>query len=643
MDDNQPDQTSVPALPTREPPQEYSPPQAFDPHAAEKYSHAASGHPQKYVQPDNNSGPVYPQLHNGQAKQFSHVYNVPAHNTQQYYHGTGQNNQYTDPAQYYHQTYHGPAHNNHHTLSGPANNGPAQSYLQNFHSQVQNYPQGFQSSGQNQPLAYNGTTQNNPQSHNDHANKDQQAFSQFLANDLQNYIATVHNYLHAYGGSIPDYAQMFSSLAQNNPEAKGGQTPALPQYNNGPAQHGQLAISGPTSNTLPNDKDPTKTQNSAAAEPEKMKPPKIHKDYKSQISNKLGIVQIIVGVLCAIFQSVEIGFQGAASYGAYGIWGGVTYIVTGALGIAAAKSQKRTLIIAFMVFCFFSIFSSVSLIVSTASAAVMASMTKANCTFDSMTGNISPEIMQREAFCQVSIDIIVAMNALMAAAAAIQHAVSIWGAVITNKVIGCCKNCKKTSKKVSCSCKKCKKMSKKKSKETVENIPMEISKNANAIPPQDENNLSSNLAGPLFNGPLSMLMASVPFQTFGAGHHGSSHIGSEPKLTYNVSSPVFGMPANVPSHHGLMPNYMANIAHPTFGTESGFHGPLHSLMAHVPFSHVGAGQQHAPIHHGFNPPAFSPEYNGLNYQGPQNTMPFAGPVFSNMHHMMHNMHTSSTT
>jgi len=76
-------------------------------------------------------------------------------------------------------------------------------------------------------------------------------------------------------------------------------------------------------------------------------------NYRSRQSRILGTGQIIIGILCIIFNAVLIGVSGTWSLGviAHGIWGGVLFIITGAFGVSGGKTKNKCLIVTYMILC----------------------------------------------------------------------------------------------------------------------------------------------------------------------------------------------------------------------------------------------------------------------------------------------------
>lgn len=140
-------------------------------------------------------------------------------------------------------------------------------------------------------------------------------------------------------------------------------------------------------------------------------------NYKTRQSLVVSIGQIIVGILCIAFNATLIPFgahphhnQGAQmGFVSHGIWGGIFFIIAGGLGIGAAKTKSKCLIIAFMVLC----------IISAMSAAVVLSLGVLGAV---MSYNSLP----------------LAMNILLAIFAIVEGILAIWGSVLCCTATCCC-------------------------------------------------------------------------------------------------------------------------------------------------------------------------------------------------------------
>lgn len=130
----------------------------------------------------------------------------------------------------------------------------------------------------------------------------------------------------------------------------------------------------------------------------------------------LSILQILIGVACIALNAALIGVlsdgnhyeDSIFSVVGHGIWGGVFFIVAGCLGIGAAKTKSKCLVISFMVLC----------ILSAVVAATVFSLGMVGC----FTSYYSDTL---------------GLNITMTVLAAIEGAIAIWGSVLCCAV-ACC-------------------------------------------------------------------------------------------------------------------------------------------------------------------------------------------------------------
>jgi hypothetical protein len=156
--------------------------------------------------------------------------------------------------------------------------------------------------------------------------------------------------------------------------------------------------------------------------------------YKSKQSHALGAVIVAVGCLSIVFNIVDLAVTSdLASYSGitmidwrslgyigHGIWCGVMYIITGAVGIKA-RGKKRCPVITFIVLCIACTLLSVAqFAISVAGAGMTAQRGQEN--YGCLSGSTNP-------VCE-SVSALIAMEALMAFIALIVFITSIWGSCI---------------------------------------------------------------------------------------------------------------------------------------------------------------------------------------------------------------------
>jgi len=152
--------------------------------------------------------------------------------------------------------------------------------------------------------------------------------------------------------------------------------------------------------------------------------PTINTNYRSRQSMILGIMQIIVGVLCIVFNSVAIASGAMYSRAGIGIWGGIMVIVCGSFGIAAAKVGNKYRLVGFLVLCLSSTATTVALFVfSVISAAVNGNYL---CDYDDDDYDDD---------CYVYYKASQGMNGVLSILAVVGAATSIWGSVISFKAV----------------------------------------------------------------------------------------------------------------------------------------------------------------------------------------------------------------
>lgn len=90
--------------------------------------------------------------------------------------------------------------------------------------------------------------------------------------------------------------------------------------------------------------------------------------YKHRQSIGLGITQIIISILCVIFNAVCIAVTSHGDKGnglgvvGHGFWCGIMFLITGIFGVVAGKKKTRCMIVTFMVFCILSALFTISLL-----------------------------------------------------------------------------------------------------------------------------------------------------------------------------------------------------------------------------------------------------------------------------------------
>jgi len=152
--------------------------------------------------------------------------------------------------------------------------------------------------------------------------------------------------------------------------------------------------------------------------------------YRSTLSMNLGITQIVVGILCVVFSVVGFTY-GALTALTVGFWGGVLFIVSGAYGISAAKSQDKCKITAFLVLCIISIVIAAILLICAFLAVAANVRVLSLCRDDSHSESFSN-------LCEHLTNIQIAMNALLIILAVVELIASIWGSALGGRATGCC-------------------------------------------------------------------------------------------------------------------------------------------------------------------------------------------------------------
>jgi len=159
-------------------------------------------------------------------------------------------------------------------------------------------------------------------------------------------------------------------------------------------------------------------------------PPIVYGNYGSKASLALGVIQIIVGVLSIIFNSVGLAYVISFYVGAYGLWGGILFIITGAFGISASKYRTRCKVNAFMVLCIISASVTPVLIV----CGIFGATYSARNAFENCNLSGSYYYYDDWSSCEIA----VAMESLLVIMGFIEGIVAIWGAAICCKAACCC-------------------------------------------------------------------------------------------------------------------------------------------------------------------------------------------------------------
>jgi uncharacterized membrane protein HdeD (DUF308 family) len=161
--------------------------------------------------------------------------------------------------------------------------------------------------------------------------------------------------------------------------------------------------------------------------------PNVYLNNLRKVSHLIGVLQIIAGILCIIFNAVAMGFL--SSFTAHGIWGGVMFIVTGAFGVNAATSATQCKITTFMVLCIISACVGATLFGLGVANAVLGGSGLRYC-----AGRVYDYSYIRDKDECEALNIHIAMNSLIACLALIAGIASIRGSVVFCKVTGCCQD-----------------------------------------------------------------------------------------------------------------------------------------------------------------------------------------------------------
>jgi hypothetical protein len=166
--------------------------------------------------------------------------------------------------------------------------------------------------------------------------------------------------------------------------------------------------------------------------------PQQYTNYRRKQSLGLGVLQIIVGVLCIIFNAVAFGFLPTFSTVAHGVWGGILFIITGSFGVSASKSPTKCKVITFMVLCIISACVSAVLV----ALGILGALFPAGyCSrYNSYNGYYYGYSSSNSNECNTSINVSIAMNSLVACLGLIEGIAAIWGSANGCKASCCCDN-----------------------------------------------------------------------------------------------------------------------------------------------------------------------------------------------------------
>lgn len=155
---------------------------------------------------------------------------------------------------------------------------------------------------------------------------------------------------------------------------------------------------------------------------------KEYETFQAKSSVSLGALQIIIGILCIVFNVAAIAVDAALSPVSHGIWGGLFFILAGSFGVSAGKYRTSCPIVAFMV---------LSIIAAVLTIFVLA--------FSAAGADDDNESYCYWGFCWYedpnnhSKDARVAMNALLIALAVMETIIAIWSSAICCGAV-CCGN-----------------------------------------------------------------------------------------------------------------------------------------------------------------------------------------------------------
>jgi len=167
------------------------------------------------------------------------------------------------------------------------------------------------------------------------------------------------------------------------------------------------------------------------------KPPSIYPNYPSKKALRLSALQIIIGVICIILNSVTIGFGNRLSQSAPGIWGGITFILAGCVGIPAAKKGAKCVVIMSMLLDVVSALFAVPLLIISILSAIQTAQGN-GCYFY---------------YCRSYDPVVIALSSVMAFLALVEGIAALWTAGLAMKVA--CNFCERFPEILTKACRIC--------------------------------------------------------------------------------------------------------------------------------------------------------------------------------------------
>lgn len=169
-------------------------------------------------------------------------------------------------------------------------------------------------------------------------------------------------------------------------------------------------------------------------------PPAAHiEKYRYRQSIGTGLCQVLVGILCIIFNAVGLGFSYPYSRGSlyvgHGFWIGILFIIAGALGVSAGQTKLRCKIIAYTTI---SILSACGAGIMFA-IAVPGAVTLVPGVYDCRQYSMYPYNYYGSACVDTnSYRVALAMHVLIAILAVTEAVLAIWGSAIGCRVVCYC-------------------------------------------------------------------------------------------------------------------------------------------------------------------------------------------------------------
>jgi uncharacterized membrane protein HdeD (DUF308 family) len=159
----------------------------------------------------------------------------------------------------------------------------------------------------------------------------------------------------------------------------------------------------------------------------------LYENYRSKHSVILGSIQVVIGILCIVFNTTAIvANNNQPQMIGPGIWCGILFIISGAFGIVAGRTKTKCKVIASMVL---SIVASglcgILLIIS------LMGLVHAN--FMSICESLESDHYRYYCFTRNAKNIALAMNSLLMILAAFEICTAIWISTLACKV-SCCNN-----------------------------------------------------------------------------------------------------------------------------------------------------------------------------------------------------------